>query len=298
LTGLGLGARAQQPAAAPVRPAAAAAAVAAAPRAVPSSKEAEPPASNSAGHQGIRVHGHWVLQVKNPDGTLGERREFENSLTTLNATATLLATGDQLLGLLLSGNAAAGDPAVVFSNAVPAGNPEAECFLFQNGGPPAFTPGGAACGVLTTKQSVFTGSVQTGLATTLATYPAVSWLLTGNYTVVSGQTQIASVQTLMSVCTASNSINPTANSVSEVNNPTQSIPGAIFDSLLTSRTATASPAACNYSQDTTLANSPYYSYILPTTLTSTAVTDSSGNPSPLTVSPGRVVQVTVTISFS
>jgi hypothetical protein len=30
--------------------------------------------------EGIAVHGHWVIEVKNPDGTLVERREFENAL--------------------------------------------------------------------------------------------------------------------------------------------------------------------------------------------------------------------------
>src|SRR5437660_292934 len=32
--------------------------------------------------QGIKVHGHWVIEVRDADGTLRVRREFENSLTT------------------------------------------------------------------------------------------------------------------------------------------------------------------------------------------------------------------------
>ncbi len=31
--------------------------------------------------EGIAVHGHWTIEVRNPDGTLGERREFENELS-------------------------------------------------------------------------------------------------------------------------------------------------------------------------------------------------------------------------
>ena len=27
----------------------------------------------------IRVHGHWTIEVRNPDGTLAQRREFENA---------------------------------------------------------------------------------------------------------------------------------------------------------------------------------------------------------------------------
>jgi hypothetical protein len=32
-------------------------------------------------HNGIKVHGHWTIEVRNPDGTLATHREFENSLT-------------------------------------------------------------------------------------------------------------------------------------------------------------------------------------------------------------------------
>jgi hypothetical protein len=31
--------------------------------------------------EGIKVHGHWVIEVRNPDGTLSTRREFENGLS-------------------------------------------------------------------------------------------------------------------------------------------------------------------------------------------------------------------------
>jgi hypothetical protein len=38
--------------------------------------------------EGISVHGHWTIEVKNPDGTLAERREFDNALAT-DGSATL-----------------------------------------------------------------------------------------------------------------------------------------------------------------------------------------------------------------
>jgi hypothetical protein len=31
-------------------------------------------------HEGIKVHGHWTVVVRNPDGSLGAQREFENAL--------------------------------------------------------------------------------------------------------------------------------------------------------------------------------------------------------------------------
>lgn len=45
--------------------------------------EAETPAR--PGQTGIKVHGHWVLQIKHSDGTFGEKREFENSLSVFGA---------------------------------------------------------------------------------------------------------------------------------------------------------------------------------------------------------------------
>ncbi len=53
-------------------------------------------------HEGIKVHGHWIIEVKNPDGTVTEHRDFENSLITTGEPGT----GQQTLVMLLSGNAA------------------------------------------------------------------------------------------------------------------------------------------------------------------------------------------------
>jgi hypothetical protein len=43
--------------------------------------EQEAPASQAKpGEEGIKVHGHWVIDVRNPDGSIVQHREFENSL--------------------------------------------------------------------------------------------------------------------------------------------------------------------------------------------------------------------------
>jgi len=36
--------------------------------------------SGNGSHEGITVHGHWTIEVRNPDGTLVRHVEFENSL--------------------------------------------------------------------------------------------------------------------------------------------------------------------------------------------------------------------------
>jgi hypothetical protein len=40
--------------------------------------------------EGIQVHGHWVIEVRNPDGTLATRREFENDLEQPNGAFFLM----------------------------------------------------------------------------------------------------------------------------------------------------------------------------------------------------------------
>lgn len=52
---------------------------------------------NDGSHQGIKVHGSWTIEVRNPDGTRVSRVEFENSLV-----------GPQILTNLLLGSSVPG----------------------------------------------------------------------------------------------------------------------------------------------------------------------------------------------
>jgi len=52
--------------------------------------------------EGIKVHGHWVLEVRNADGTLASRREFENALLAGGNV------GSGMLATVLSGGASVG----------------------------------------------------------------------------------------------------------------------------------------------------------------------------------------------
>jgi hypothetical protein len=58
--------------------------------------------------EGIKLHGHWTIDVKNPDGTLVKHNVFDNQLQY---------DGTQYLTALISGYAAAGDYAIYFTNA-------------------------------------------------------------------------------------------------------------------------------------------------------------------------------------
>jgi hypothetical protein len=76
----------------------------------PSAAPARPSASTAQtipgkpNSEGIKVHGHWIIEVRNPDGKLVERREFENALAQSGSSG--------LVGLL-SGYFAAGDWSIV-----------------------------------------------------------------------------------------------------------------------------------------------------------------------------------------
>ncbi|MBC8273346.1 MAG: hypothetical protein H8E40_00025 [Chloroflexi bacterium] len=47
--------------------------------------------SGGGTQEGIKVHGHWTIEVSDPDGTLVERREFDNAFVDSGILARLLA---------------------------------------------------------------------------------------------------------------------------------------------------------------------------------------------------------------
>jgi hypothetical protein len=99
-----------QASAAPARPAAQAAV---APQAQPVAPPAQTGAPTAKGtSEGIKVHGHWTIEVKNPDGKLVSHTEFENSLYNFDGIS-----GAQLLAALLDRWVSAGGWFVVVSNA-------------------------------------------------------------------------------------------------------------------------------------------------------------------------------------
>jgi hypothetical protein len=58
-------------------------------------------APSGAPQEGIKVHGHWTIEVRNPDGTMVERREFDNALflpTGSMGLARVLGRADSVKG--------------------------------------------------------------------------------------------------------------------------------------------------------------------------------------------------------
>jgi hypothetical protein len=74
--------------------------------------------SPPANREGITVHGHWVIQVENPDGTVAVRREFENAL---------MNTGRSLLAAVLGHESSVGWWRINIQNSTPAGSVGGPC---------------------------------------------------------------------------------------------------------------------------------------------------------------------------
>lgn len=248
-----------------------------------SAEEQEVTASGKPASEGIKVHGHWVLQVKNADGTLGERREFDNSLVT----SGYVASGDQILAALLSGNAVAGDPGILLiqtSSAFPS-DPSKYCV---NSGQ------GIQCYMITTATSPITNTFilfnmtaivspsQNVLNTVVYFSPNVSWVLSGNFTVPSGLTSISAVQTILPLCASASSQLATnfgagANKLS-------------FTGSSGDLSGDLAPKGCAGNVTLTSTDS-----LNPAIFTSTQIPTS---PLPVSATAGQIIQVTVTISFS
>jgi hypothetical protein len=229
--------------------------------------------------------------VKNPDGTLGERREFENSLVTTYYTYNgqyVSTSGAALLVAAMAGTIAMSDPSIGFVSGTLSGDPSRWC-LGQFQGVPYIS--GITCYGFTTAVSVFylnnpqgfSGatyglvSQQLGANTSVSYTPTASMVISGNFAVPSGLTSISAVQTLLSGCVPAGNAN-------------ESNYNAIFGTAAV-RSADVSPKACTNS-------GPGGEAAVEAALTSTALTNSQGVASPLAVNPGSIVQVTVTISFS
>jgi hypothetical protein len=77
------------------------------------------------GGEGIKVHGHWIIDVRNPDGSLAQHRDFENSLQDGGQFLTGLVSGYSVLAgyyIVLVGNACTATAAPYSSN----------CYIPQN----------------------------------------------------------------------------------------------------------------------------------------------------------------------
>jgi hypothetical protein len=246
-------------------------------------EEEETAKPGKPGSEGIKIHGHWVLQVKNVDGTLGERREFDNSLVpSFNVLG-----GDLLLLALLSGNAVPGDPGVLLVQETQA-NAGADCEYTAN-----------KCFLITTTNSplikktddpmtnyypAIIGS-QTGLTLNAnlnfgSAVSALSWTLSGNFVVPAALNTVNVVQTAMPMCVPYGS-----RAYADL------VGGGNF--AITGSSADIAPMACSGLVPQAQPDNVFYPMLTSTTIMTHGVA------TPLTnLVAGQVITVTVTLSLS
>ena len=255
--------------------------------------------------EGIQIHGHWVLEVKGADGKVRDRREFDNSLVTTYTTVSptnsspVTTSGAAYMAALLSGNIVPGDPAIGFVQGTLTGDPSLWCAPAANGP----TNSKITCYTYTTARSLWNNSIlsagtsgdvslQLGLNLAATYIPTASLVLSGNYSVPVGLTTISAVQTLFGGCAAPPEAGavgffPLGNGASGVGYGT----GLNGIEFLTEDNA---PKVCTLNN---VGTPTALDVQVLGALTSTAVTVGT-TASPIPVTTGEIVAVTVTISFS
>jgi hypothetical protein len=259
----------------PVRSLAAAPAlVAAHPASVGEAQEAHETATpKKHGGEGIKVHGHWEITVKNADGSVAERRDFENSLTTTSTVAG--GVGSQVLAALLSGNGEPGLPGLALIQTVPT-DPTRACFGTT-----------VNCTILvmpntliqtTGGYSSFTFITQPGLTATATFTPSASLALAGAFQQsAAGPTTYTAVQAIFPMCYSFNTpnISGTAFGGGDLG-PNQCNPGGV----------SASSGLTHPNENVELVP-----------LTFTLITQ-GGTAAPLTLQPSQTISISFTLTFS
>jgi len=227
--------------------------------------EAEEPAAKDQ-HGQIRIHGHWVIEVKRKDGTVRDRREFENSYV-----------GGYIMGLYLAGFDTPVDPAIsIFSSA---NGPGSLCNGLQNVGAAVYNSCTIFSSVTAGHGAVDTaigycalpGSCYSGLTTSLTSNGSggyTGWVLTATIAPITSGT-FDTVATSLTGC-----YNSGYNSA-----------------------ATVSPSSCITNAVSYLNNS-YPTPLTPPYLANNAFTQTVLPGGAVTVTAGETLVFTVTISFS
>jgi hypothetical protein len=260
------------------------------PAAKPGAEEKEAAPTDDTGDGGIKIHGHWVLELKNPDGKVVNRREFNNSLVTGGNTTS----GDQLIAALLSGNATAGGLGVAFISSASGNTTGLDISSFCWGaaaatGEPS-VPTGIQCYALASANSILTyaagqgltsqfSAAQSGLTSVTSFSPSVNIVLSGNFIVQPAYSSllangIVGVGTYAGVCT-------------EIPVVTYASGYRLTGSNLGFLQANSAPLFCAAN-----ATPPPFPFVIG------ALTYTDLPAGPMAVTAGQVITVTVTISFS
>jgi hypothetical protein len=124
-------------------------------------------AQERATGEGVKVHGHWTIDVKNPDGTLVSHHEFENALvqTGQNLLSSVLAHKGTVVGWAVLLDDSGGIPQWIIAEPQLQQQPPFGSPLF----PPQVTTPNLTATTGTPQQTVLQGSVQAVSSLSIAT---------------------------------------------------------------------------------------------------------------------------------
>jgi hypothetical protein len=228
-------------------------------KAIPTSADAPPPRGS---REGIKIHGHWTIEIRNPNGSLDKRVEFENAICPTQ-TITISLFGSPITSTFPGG-------ALALSS-VASGQAQI--------GPWGIVLGSSAA--LNATPAVPAGCIAPN-TNSFTSYPNAILLLQNN-----------APASLLSSCTGG-SCNPTLNppSAATAANPVIALNGQFTAaaagsiSLVSTVNYVCSTVAC-----------PNYPFDSPAVLTGTQLTGTGGIPGPQSYTAGQNVSATVVISF-
>lgn len=158
---------------------------------------AQTPAAPGGPTEGIKVHGHWTIDIKNADGTLASHHEFENAL--------VLPDADRLLTAILSRNFTVGGWILRLTS----GNPQTQ---------PCADPSGGGRSDCVIRESIAPSAQGTGESTNLRVHVSPGLQLTGSISsttigssevqTVGSEVAVCDEQTAPANCTSANRIGP------------------------------------------------------------------------------------------
>lgn len=165
---------------------------------------AEPRPTAGGMHEGIKVHGHWVIEVRRPDGKLYSHTEFENNLIGTTGLPFLfllrqLTSGEW--GIVLGGssspctaiiNGPFGSSSQGLQNGIIA---QPYCVISEAG--PFITPSGCAAASGSSPASSCSRNLQLGASNIVN-----GFTLTGSVLATTGGTavSVSQVETIVGVC--------------------------------------------------------------------------------------------------
>jgi hypothetical protein len=141
--------------------------------------------------EGIAVHGHWTVDVLNPDGSLAEHREFENSFTT---------AGKEVFTNIIARQSVTGRYSIVFN-----GTPTNPCLENNNN---------AVCSIAEAVETINSTAYFKNLTVTKSGAAGNAKLVLSGSATIANTTSISGVGTDLGFCNATVSPANCANTAS------------------------------------------------------------------------------------